>query len=83
MGPWGMDPRAVNVAPGTEGTWTCDVGPAAIDAHTFRQKYVHSGTLLGVKSAGETHSGRTVLAKYAVRQYQHLVSAFDPLRRSI
>lgn len=52
MGPWGMDPRAVNVAPGTEVMWTCDGGPAAIGAHTVRQKYVHYGTLLGVKSAG-------------------------------
>jgi plastocyanin len=33
MGPWGMDPRAVEVSPGTDVTWTWYDGPGAIDAH--------------------------------------------------
>lgn len=32
-GPWGMDPRAVKVSPGTDVTWTWYDGPGAIDAH--------------------------------------------------
>ena len=32
-GPWGMDPRAVKVSPGTEVTWTWYDGPGAINAH--------------------------------------------------
>jgi len=33
QGPWGMDPRAVKVSPGTDVTWTWYNGPGAIDAH--------------------------------------------------
>lgn len=32
-GPWGVDPRAVKVSPGTDVTWTWYDGPGAIDAH--------------------------------------------------
>lgn len=32
-GPWGVDPRAVKVSPGTDITWTWYDGPGAIDAH--------------------------------------------------
>ena len=33
VGPWGMDPRAVKVSPGTDVTWTWYDGPGAIEAH--------------------------------------------------
>jgi plastocyanin len=32
-GPWGVDPRAVKVSPGTDVTWTWYDGPGAIDVH--------------------------------------------------
>lgn len=33
QGPWDMDPRAVEVSPGTDVTWRWYNGPGAIDAH--------------------------------------------------
>ena len=33
QGPWGMEPRAVKVSPGTAVTWTWYDGPGAIKAH--------------------------------------------------
>lgn len=33
VGPWGMDPRAVKVSPGTDVTWTWYDGKGAIEAH--------------------------------------------------
>lgn len=33
LGPWGVDPRAVKVSPGTEVRWTWYKGPGALDIH--------------------------------------------------
>lgn len=33
MGPWGLEPRVVEVSSGTDVTWTWYDGPGAIDAH--------------------------------------------------
>jgi len=47
-----------------------DEPPPLLLLQTVGQKYVNSGSLIGVKSSGGTHSRRTALTKYAVRQYQ-------------
>lgn len=33
LGPWGIEPRAVKVSPGTDVTWTWYDGPGALDVH--------------------------------------------------
>jgi hypothetical protein len=47
-----------------------DIFDAIDQIDTVRQKYINEKSHLGVKSFGETHSRRTVLAKYSLRQYE-------------
>jgi hypothetical protein len=57
---------------GIQGTIKCF---EADGVNTAGQKHVNFGALLDRTSLKETHSRRTVLAKYSVRQYEH-----DPTR---